>query len=168
MYKIKIGESEYEVIPQSDDVKKGKVNGADYALDLLQEGQKFHLLKDNRSYNISLVNADYESGTYRIRVNANEYEVEAKDRFDLLLEELGMEDLAAGQVNDLKAPMPGLVLDVPLANGDEVKKGEAILVLEAMKMENVLKAEADAVIKSINVEKGQAVEKNQVLIEFDT
>jgi biotin carboxyl carrier protein len=63
--------------------------------------------------------------------------------------------------------MPGLVLDVRVKEGDEVKKGDPLLVLEAMKMENILKSPAHAKIKKINVNKGQAVEKNQVLVSFE-
>ena len=70
-------------------------------------------------------------------------------------------------VNDIKAPMPGLILEVNVKEGDEVKEGDYLLVLEAMKMENALTAPRDAVIKSISVEKGQTVEKNQLLIEME-
>jgi biotin carboxyl carrier protein len=63
--------------------------------------------------------------------------------------------------------MPGLVLAVKVSPGDKIKKGEALIVLEAMKMENVLKAEADCVIKSIDCIIGSAAEKGQVLISFE-
>jgi len=70
-------------------------------------------------------------------------------------------------VNDLKAPMPGLVLDVLVKEGQQIKKGENLLVLEAMKMENNLKALSDAVVKKVNVGKGARVEKNEILIELE-
>ena len=69
---------------------------------------------------------------------------------------------------DIKAPMSGKVLSVVVAEGDEVKKGDAILILEAMKMENVLKAEGDCIIKKILINTEESVEKNQVLIELDS
>jgi biotin carboxyl carrier protein len=78
-----------------------------------------------------------------------------------------MDALATKKVNELKAPMPGLVLDVRVKVGDVIKKGEPLVVLEAMKMENVLKSIADVTIKKIAIEKGNAVEKNQVLIFFE-
>ncbi len=62
--------------------------------------------------------------------------------------------------------MPGLLLDIKVQEGQEVQKGEILLILEAMKMENVIKAPTDARIKHIKVQKGQTVEKNQLLIEF--
>jgi len=167
MQTVKIGEQQYEVEPLKENHASGNVNGKDYAMDLSNDNHGFHIVKDFRSYRVNVVEADYETKTFTIRVNDNYYELSAKDRFDLLLEELGMEDLAASKANDLKAPMPGMVLDVVVNAGDTVSKGDKLIVLEAMKMENSLKAEADATVKSILAEKGKAVEKNQVLIEFE-
>ena len=62
--------------------------------------------------------------------------------------------------------MPGLVIDVCISEGDKIKKGDKIIVLEAMKMENIIKSPTDGIIKKINVNKGMAVEKNQILINF--
>jgi acetyl/propionyl-CoA carboxylase alpha subunit len=67
----------------------------------------------------------------------------------------------------LKAPMPGLVLRVHVAPGEQVVAGAGLVVLEAMKMENELKAPAGGVIKRVRVAAGEAVEKGQVLIEFE-
>jgi biotin carboxyl carrier protein len=114
-----------------------------------------------------LVSFDEEEKSYKIKVNGNVYTVALKDKFDLLLQSMGMDALAAKKVNDLKAPMPGLVLDIRVKVGDVVKKGEPLVVLEAMKMENILKATNDVVIKKIAVEKGNAVEKNQLLLLFE-
>ena len=166
-YKISTGEKEFEIETSGGGGKQGTVNGQDYALDLLKNGDQLHIIKDHSSYTVSLVKSDFEKGEFRLMVNNREYSLQAKDRFDLLLEELGMQDLGASAVNDLKAPMPGLVLDIPVNEGQEVSKGEALVVLEAMKMENVLKAESDGVVKAVNVTKGEAVEKNHILIEFE-
>ncbi len=165
MYKIKVGDKEFEMAPHN--AVSGVINGADYELNLVKENNGLHLLKDHKSYRISFVETDYESKTFTLQVNGHNYTVEAKDRFDLLLEELGMEDLASGALNDLKAPMPGLVLSIEVKEGDQVSKGDPLLVLEAMKMENVLKAASEATVKSIAVEVGKPVEKNQILIEFE-
>jgi biotin carboxyl carrier protein len=62
--------------------------------------------------------------------------------------------------------MPGMVLKILITEGDQVKKGDALLVLEAMKMENIIKSPADGLVKKINAVQGTAVEKNQVLIQF--
>lgn len=166
-YKISTGDTEFDVETSGAGGTSGIVNGNKYTLDLLKNGDQLHIIKDNRSYTISLVQGDFEQGEYRLMVNNREYTLTAKDRFGLLLEELGMQDLGASAINDLKAPMPGLVLDIPVAEGQEVAKGEALVVLEAMKMENVLKAETEGVVKNVNVSKGEAVEKNHILIEFE-
>ena len=80
---------------------------------------------------------------------------------------MGLTLAAAQVINDSKAPMPGLILDVQVKEGDEVKEGDYLLVLEAMKMENTLTAPRDGVVKSITVSKGQTVDKNRLLIEME-
>lgn len=128
---------------------------------------KYHIIKDNRSYEVEVVTADFDAKVFELKVNDKLVELQAEDRFDQLLQQLGMDNLGSSSVSELKAPMPGLVLEIPITVGQEVKKDEPLVVLEAMKMENVLKSPADVVIKNITVDKGNAVEKNQILIEFE-
>jgi biotin carboxyl carrier protein len=101
-----------------------------------------------------------------ILVNGVKQEVNIKDKYDNLLSELGMDKMLSTKANIVKAPMPGLVLRIIAKEGDAVKKGDAILVLEAMKMENVIKADGEGIIKRICVSEKQAVEKNTVLVEL--
>jgi biotin carboxyl carrier protein len=82
------------------------------------------------------------------------------------LHNLGLDNIAAKKINDIKAPMPGMVLNILVGEGQQVKKGDSLLVLEAMKMENVLKSPTDGMIKKVVAIKGTAVEKNQLLIQF--
>ena len=165
---INIGEQQYQVEPSTKNPQSGTLNGKSYEMDLAKDGHGFHILRDNKSYRVDVVKADYAAKTFTIRVNDTMYDLSAKDRFDLLLEELGMADMVSNKANDLKAPMPGMVLDIIVSAGDTVVKGDKLVVLEAMKMENVLKAEGDAVVKAIHAEKGKAVEKNQILVEFES
>jgi biotin carboxyl carrier protein len=79
---------------------------------------------------------------------------------------MGMDKLQGNAMNELKAPMPGMVLKIMVNAGDEVKKGDSLLVLEAMKMENNIKALGDGVVTAIPIKAGDKVEKNQVLIKF--
>jgi biotin carboxyl carrier protein len=79
---------------------------------------------------------------------------------------LGFSSKSTKKANEIKAPMPGMVLSVLVQEGQLVKAGESVLILEAMKMENVIKAPADCTVKQIKVKQGNAVEKNQVLIEL--
>ena len=144
------------------------INPTDLNWDLVEiRDGKFHILQDNQSFEASVLEANYEEKTFKIKINQNTYEIALKDKFDLLVEQLGFSNMAAKKVNNIKAPMPGLVLDIIVNVGDTLVKGDSVLILEAMKMENVIKAQGDAVVKSIAIKKGTAVEKNQVLVEFE-
>ena len=70
------------------------------------------------------------------------------------------------KINKLDAPMPGNIIDVLVSKGDKVTKGDALLILEAIKMGNVIKVPTDVTIQKINVLDGDNVDKNQTLIEF--
>ena len=113
-----------------------------------------------------MVKADAATKTFTIKVNGNVQTVTIKDKFDLLLEKMGMNASTATKVNNIKAPMPGLIIDLKIKAGDTVNTGDALLILEAMKMENVLKSPSSATVRSVKVRKGDSVEKGQILIEF--
>ncbi len=132
----------------------------------LQSGA-FHILKNNKAYRATVLKANYADKTFSIEVNGNRYEVRIADHFDQLVEKLGLSTASAQLVNDVKAPMPGLVLAVEVEAGQKVEKGQGLLILEAMKMENVIKSVGDGVIKAIRVEQGAAVDKGQLLIEME-
>jgi biotin carboxyl carrier protein len=166
IFKVKVnGKKEHEVVLESG--TSGMLDKEKFQLDSIRvkEGS-FHVLKNNRSYNIEIVKADPEAKSFILQVNGNIYQLQVKDKYDELLKSLGLDNLNNKKINDLKAPMPGLVLDIIAKEGDQIKKGDPLLVLEAMKMENILKSPADLTIKKIVVKKGLAVEKNQVLILF--
>jgi len=126
----------------------------------------YHIIKDSKSYTAELIAADYQAKSFTFKINGVKQTVSVKDRFDLLLDKLGMSNADAQKVNDVKAPMPGLILDIKVQPGQEVKKGEPLLILEAMKMENILKSPGDGIVKEVKVQLRQNVEKNQVLILF--
>lgn len=127
----------------------------------------YHLLKDNRSYTAEIFKSDYLNRTYEIKINSNIYSIKINNDLDQLIDEMGLSLGSAQQINDIKAPMPGLILEVNVKEGDEVKEGDYLLVLEAMKMENTLTAPRDGVVKSVTVSKSDTVEKNQLLIEME-
>ncbi|MCX6294708.1 MAG: biotin/lipoyl-binding protein [Bacteroidetes bacterium] len=150
-----------------ENASAGTIDGKTFSWDVIEvKNGSFHVIKDNRSYNVEVIKADASEKSFLVSVNGNKYQLNVKDKFDELLKSLGFDELNAKKVNEIKAPMPGLVLDIRVSEGDIVKKGDPILVLEAMKMENIIKSPADGIIKKINVNKGFAVEKNQVLIFF--
>ncbi len=92
--------------------------------------------------------------------------VEIKTSTDLLLESFGMDAEEGGADREIRAPMPGLVLRLLVAAGDTVEAGQSVAVLEAMKMENELKAPAAGTIAAVHTEEGAAVGKNDLLIEL--
>ncbi len=100
-------------------------------------------------------------------VNGQKQIIEIKDKYDDLLKQLGMDKLMGNKINLLKAPMPGLVLKVMVTEGKVIKKGDGLIVLEAMKMENIIKASADGIVKKIHIEEKNTVDKNQKMIEFE-
>jgi biotin carboxyl carrier protein len=126
----------------------------------------FHILYNKKSYRAEIVKADPATKTFIIKVNNLVQTVSVKDKFDLLLEKMGMNASASSKINNIKAPMPGLIIDLKIKAGDTVNAGDALLILEAMKMENVLKSPGGGTVKSVKVKKGDSVEKGQVLIEF--
>jgi len=143
------------------------LNGQPFAWDIADLGAgRFHVLHEGRSFNAEVVSVDYATKNIVLKVNELRVELNAKDRFDLLLERLGMSNAAAAKVNELKAPMPGLIVDIRVVPGQTVQKGDPLLVLEAMKMENILKAPADGTVGSLKVALRDNVQKGQVLVQF--
>lgn len=133
----------------------------------LNNGKNLHLLYNNHSYFIEVLGFNKETKTYTLGFDGKSFEVGIKDRFDQLLHSMGLDSLKSSKVNEVKAPMPGLVLSIKSTIGQSVKKGDPILILEAMKMENVIKSPTDGIIKTINIAEKQAVDKNQILITFE-
>lgn len=163
MYQVKVNENIYTV---DIDGNKVRVNDKEFEMNLEKNSQgQWQLVLPDRILHPQITN-NGSAKQLSIKIGNNKAETELKDHYDLLLEKLGMDKMLGAVQSDLKAPMPGLVLEVIAKPGDEVKKGEPILVLEAMKMENVIKAPGDAVIKEIKVSPKQAVEKNMVLVTF--
>lgn len=137
-------------------------------LDTLETGEKkFHILKNHRSFAAEVTTADFLNRHYQVKINSNTYSIAISNELDLLIEEMGLSLGSSKLVNDIKAPMPGLILEVNVVEGTEVAQGDYLLVLEAMKMENTLTAPRDGVVKAISVKQGQTVEKNQLLIEME-
>ena len=144
------------------------LNGTAVDWDLIEVRENtFHIIKDNKCYNATLISFNAEEKTMVLNVNGNDYEISIKDKNDLLLQQLGISANTSWAVQFIKAPMPGLIINVSVNVGDEVKKGDTLLILEAMKMENVIKSPRDGKVKKISVELRKAVEKNQVMLEFE-
>jgi biotin carboxyl carrier protein len=127
----------------------------------------FHILKGGKKYVAEVIDAHYAERAFTIRVNGSVFKVHIADKYERLIQEMGLTIGASQKMNEIKAPMPGLVLDILVTEGQSVKKGDALLILEAMKMENVIKAAGDAVVKAVLVKKGVPVDKGNLLMRFE-
>lgn len=123
------------------------------------------LIVDNRS--LSAVVSHERGGHYVVVVDGREFEVELRDEKAILLERFGMTSAGPSGLVEVRAPMPGLVLSLRVEEGQLVKSGDGLVVLEAMKMENELRAAAAGTVKSVYVARGDAVGKNDLLVEIE-
>ena len=165
MLKATVNSQTFDIQSDKNEIS---VNSQPFSWDMVEiKDENFHVIYNHKSYNAEVLEADYQTKSFVIKINNTKYTVSVKDRFDILLDQLGMGNVNSAKVNDLKAPMPGLIVDIKVQVGDTVKKGDTILILEAMKMENVLKATGEGIIKAIKIAPKQNVEKNQVMIEFE-
>lgn len=167
MYTVKSDDKEWVIEPNTS-AGKVLVNGLEYDFNIENETDRYRKITLNGTlYHILLEGFDKSSKTVTVRVNGERKVFSVKDRSDEMLKMFGIHSFPAPKVNELKSPMPGMVIQLLVKPGDSVAKGDPIIILEAMKMENVLKAPADVTIKSIHCEAGHAVEKNTVLVRFD-
>ena len=138
------------------------------AMDWVKTGPRtYHLLHEGQAYHVELLQLQLDERLVELRLNGRRFELRLGDRYDQLIDRLGLTQADTRRLTDVPAPMPGLILDVLVQPGDTVTTGTPLLIMEAMKMENVLKADGDGVVKSIHVKKGEAVDKRQLLIEME-
>lgn len=157
-YKIKVNDSFQYEFDKDQVLQLDAVN---------TDANTFHVLHDNKPYKAEILSSDFNQKTYAIKVNNNTYTVAIANELDQLIHELGFEVGLTKQINAIKAPMPGLILEISVIVGQTVKENDSLLILEAMKMENSFLSPRDGIIKSISITLGEAVDKGQLLIEFE-
>lgn len=161
-YLTTVNNVEYEVELLEDG--QVLVNQRPYQVDFseVDGGQAFSLLVDGRSFE-AFLSEDEEDGI-QVVIEGVRYAVEVIDEQEKLLRQAGAETGLAGGVFELSAPMPGLVVKVPVSVGDQVQKGQVLVILESMKMQNELKAPHAGVVTVVNVSDGDNVEKRDVMV----
>lgn len=164
MKKAIISDQSFEI---DDSLESIQINGKSVLLDIAQINETdFHVLKGDKSFQIQVLSVDRLSRSVKLKINNKSCEVDIKSDMDLLLEKLGMESKVGSGDKEVKAPMPGLIIDVLIVHGQEVKKGDQLLILEAMKMENVIKSPSDGIVNVLTVSKGDSVEKGKILLSL--
>ena len=160
-YIAKIGETEFPVeLTQVGETWLARVDGHEYTVSLNALNKKHLVLVQNgRVFDIVL------SGDETVYVNGRPFSVELTDARIKQLRVLSGQSSREQGPAPVKAPMPGLVLHILVQEGQHVKKHDGLLVIEAMKMENEIRADRDGIIRKIHVQPGQAVDKDQLLIE---
>lgn len=135
--------------------------------DLVRTGPgQYSLVVNGQSHRVLVLKEDAEQRIVRLRIGAHTYTVQLVDEQAHLMNMLGLDKAMGAAVKEIKAPMPGLVLKLLVKEGDAVKKNDPVLILEAMKMENVIKSPGDATVSKVHAQEKTAVEKGQLLVSF--
>ena len=152
------------------DVDKDK---SEFTVNNKKQAYSFSQLDENRyllrvGYKVYTIDNVINNGAkIDFTLNGQWSSVAVRDEQALLLDRLGFKNKLSSGEGQLLAPMPGKILDILCNEKNEIKEGDPVIILEAMKMENELKSPADGSIKLINVDVGQSVEKNELLLEVE-
>ncbi len=125
------------------------------------------ILYNHQSYTATLESVNHKTKEVQLNIGGRPYHIALKEPIDQLLSSMGLDMALAQKVEPVKAPMPGMVLKILVTPGQQINKGDGLLILEAMKMENILKATAPATVKAIKVTEKTAVEKGAILIDLE-
>jgi biotin carboxyl carrier protein len=163
MYKAQVNENTVLEVNS----KKTKIISSGEQVFVAKAGNgAYEAVINNQIYQGDIISTSDDGKEVKVRINQNTYSVKISDAADLLIDKLGIKINVPKAQNNLQSPMPGLILKINAKVGDEVKKGDTLIILEAMKMENVFKASNDTVIENIYVNEKDSVEKGQILISF--
>lgn len=138
------------------------------SLDIIPIGEsQYHILQDDRSYKIEVLETDFPNKGMKITVNGNTYSIKISDAYDQIVDKMGMLTARSTRINEVRSPMPGMIIAVLATVGQEVDKGTPLIVLSAMKMENIITSPGAGTIKRIPTEINKAVEKGELIIEME-
>ncbi len=140
------------------------------AIDIVSNAdqQFYHVLFNGKSHFIRVLKIDIPQKTVYIEWNGLKWVIRLRDEIDLLAEKLSRSTHTTQNVTEVKAPMPGVILNCSVGPGDGVSKGDALFIIEAMKMENIIRAPMDAVVEEVYVQAGDKVDKGALLLRFHT
>lgn len=144
-----------------------EVNTSDGAVIKWDDHQFFTLIYKGKKFFGEIIEDRSEDNFLKIKINHRVFDVKKKGELDDLISAMGLDIPKVRKLKELQAPMPGRIVSIAVEVGQELNVGDEILSLEAMKMENVLKAEGVGVVKTILIENNQVVDKGSVMIEFE-
>lgn len=142
-----------------------RVNGETVDAARIVDGDRTILRIGNRIHDISTLRRETE-GQYALLLNGRRMQVEVEDEVAALLKSVGGEKTTKMHAAVVRSPMPGKIARVLVREGELIEAGQGVLILEAMKMENEIKAPAAGIVKAVHVAESDAVEKNAALIEI--
>jgi pyruvate carboxylase subunit B len=164
-YHVKVGGEDIEVVIDGDAVTvDGKTTRA-CVTDV--EGTPVRMVTIGDEVHRVVARRGTSRGRYTLWVDGFRHEVEALDERRRIIRELEGTSAAATGPEPLVAPMPGMIVRISVEVGSVVAAGQGLVVMEAMKMENELRATSAGTVKSILVQVGTAVEKGTVLLELE-
>ena len=166
MYTLKIKDQIVELELDEFDDSKFHLNGSPYQINYFYHNDLFHIIFNNKTYVVKLISSNKDSNNYYVSINNKIFNIEISDAKNKYSKIIGLKLSDDNKKLDVTSPMPGLVIDVLVNVNETVEKNQSLIILEAMKMENVIKSPVQAKIKSIMVKKGDNVNKNEVLISF--
>lgn len=168
MIRVQYADGSVKTIAFSEAGNQVSIDGNNYPFDRLSlDKTHMHLIHKGASRNVEIISVDRDAKIIHVRVNGYDYPIQIREAMDELLTRLGMSGSGVKKQQEVRAPMPGMVIQILVNSGQEVVKDEPLLILEAMKMENVIKSPVAGTIKRVGATKGTAVEKNSILLEFE-
>ena len=157
-YKITVDQQEFPI--KTDDLSMLDVHKI--------SEENFHVLKKNQAFKVEVIRQNLLEKRMTLAVNGNWYEVKIDDTYDMMVSKMGLFERVESKSNNIKAPMPGIIVDVLVNAGDTIEDGTPLFILSAMKMENTIISDGHGIIKSIEVSKDDAVDKGQLIIEMES
>jgi biotin carboxyl carrier protein len=155
---FKINNTDQVIILSETDLEK---------LDIVETlPNQYNIIKNSKSVNCKVLEANFMEKTYSIEVDGEVFDLQIKSPLEQQLEAMGFETNTKKLVKEILAPMPGLVLEISVKAGESVNEGDKLIILEAMKMENVIKSPITGEILEVLVNQSEAVDKGQILIKF--
>lgn len=159
MYKVSIQGKTFE-IDEKEISASNSINISEIS------NQFYQVAAHGKNYTVIVDKIDTQQKEITLKINGEKKVLQIEEPIDVLLKNMGLDLKAMQKVEPIKAPMPGMVLKILVEPGQQIEKGQGVLILEAMKMENVLKSSATATVKAIKVSEKSAVEKGAILVEL--